>query len=50
MNISVYLFYADDMQFSAIDLGDDRLRGGPPQFYTRHISYFPDLWRALVLL
>jgi hypothetical protein len=29
------------MQFSAIDLGDDRLRGGPPQFYTRHISDIP---------
>jgi hypothetical protein len=31
------------VQFSAIDLGDDRLRGGPVQFYTRHISYVPDL-------
>jgi len=37
MNISFYLLYADDMQFSAIDLGDDRLRVG--QFSsTRGIS------------
>lgn len=43
MNVSFYLLHADDMQFSAIDLGDDRLRGGPVQFYTRHISYVPDL-------
>ena len=37
MNISLYLLHTDDMQFSAIDLGDDRLRGWPVQFYTRHI-------------
>ena len=47
MNVSFYLLHADDMQFSAIDLGDDRL--GVGQFSsTPGISAMSMILRALV--